>query len=331
MPEFRKDPIVGHWVIISKERSQRGSDWIIKPHYEKINGFCPFCEGNEDKTPPEIYALRSNDSKKDGPGWKIRIVPNKYPALLHTGKVSPEHNGIFHKLNGIGAHEVFVETPDHAAKFTDFPPRHIFDILKAFQYRILHLKQDRRLKYVIIFKNEGFAAGASLEHSHSQLIGTPIVPKAIKEKLEGFRKYFSRHKTCVFCDLIKRERLEKTRVVFESKHFTALAPFASRFPFESWILPINHIANYENMEDDYYFDLAINLKDVLKKIKMGLNDPAYNLILHSCPFTHSKNIDFHWHIEIIPKISSTAGFEWGSGIHINPVPPEAAAEWLREN
>jgi len=187
MPEFRKDPIVGRWVIISTERNKRDSDWISKPHFERVSGFCPFCEGNEDKTPPEIFAYRAEDSQPNEPGWRIRVVPNKFPALQIEGNLDLRSEGIFDKMNGIGAHEVFIESPEHTLRFVEFSFEHIRDILWIFRERMVDLKRDSRLKYIIIFKNEGFAAGASLEHSHSQLIATPIVPKIVVEEFSIFR------------------------------------------------------------------------------------------------------------------------------------------------
>lgn len=331
MSELRKDPIVGRWIIISTERIKRNFDWISKPQFERVAGFCPFCEGNEDKTPPEILAYRSTNSKANEPGWKIRVVPNKFPALQIEGNLDRQNEGIFDKMNGIGAHEVIIESPEHSLRFVDFSLEHIRDILWVFRERILELKKDSRFKYVLIFKNEGFAAGASLEHSHSQLIATPIVPEIVMEELEGFRRYYNLKKQCIFCELIQHELKFKTRIVTQSQSFVTFEPFAPRFAFETWIFPLYHWPRYEDMEYNYFYELASILRETLQRINNSIDNPPYNFILHSCPKIESIDIDFHWHIEIIPKLTNVAGFEWGSGININPVPPEDAAELLRAN
>ena len=240
MPELRKDPIVGRWVIISTDRAKRPTDFA-RDAVKIKGGFCPFCYGNEAKTPPEILAYRpssnGNTPQKDSPGWTVRVVPNKFPALGIEGNLNKQAEGMFDKMNGIGAHEVVIETPDHNATLASLSSKKIEDVLWAFRDRILDLKKDRRFKYILLFKNHGEAAGASLEHSHSQLIALPIVPIYVVEELQGAKQYYIYKERCVFCDAIRQEMDNGTRVVAENEDFLTLAPYAPRFPFETWILP----------------------------------------------------------------------------------------------
>jgi UDPglucose--hexose-1-phosphate uridylyltransferase len=236
-------------VIISTDRAKRPTDFVREPVKIK-GGFCPFCYGNESKTPPEILAFRpstnGNPPQKDSPGWTVRVVPNKFPALGIEGSLNKQAEGMFDKMNGIGAHEVIIETPDHNATLASLPPKRIEDVLWAERDRILDLKKDRRFKYILLFKNHGEAAGASLEHAHSQLIALPILPIYVVEELEGAKQYYIYKERCVFCDAIRQETESGIRVVAENEDFLTLAPYAPRFPFETWILPKRHESAFEN-------------------------------------------------------------------------------------
>jgi len=334
LPELRKDPIVGRWVIISTDRAKRPSDFA-REQTKIRGGFCPFCYGNESKTPPEILAYRPNPNgapapQRDSAGWTVRVVPNKFPALGIEGNLNRQAEGMFDKMNGIGAHEVIVETPDHNASLATIPERRIEDVLWAFRDRILDLKQDKRFKYILIFKNHGEPAGASLEHSHCQLIALPILPRQVVEELEGAKQYFIYKERCVFCDVIRQETEAGTRVVAETEHFVTLAPYAPRFPFETWILPKRHESAFENSPSQMYENLARSLKLLLMKADRVLENPSYNLVIHTSPVQDPTNDHYHWHIEFMPKLTKTAGFEWGTGFYINPTPPEEAARFLRE-
>jgi len=337
MPELRRDPVIGRWVIISTERAKRPSDFRAEEE-EKKPGPCPFCEGHEDETPPEILAVRNGDSAPDTPGWDVRVVPNKYPALRIEGELNPEGIGMFDMMNGVGAHEVIIETPDHDKRLVDLDEYHITKIIWVYAQRIMDLAKDPRFKYVLVFKNYGEAAGASLQHSHSQLIATPVTPKRVKEELVGAKEHYDYKRRCVFCDIIRQEtRWTPERIVAENDGFIALSPFAARFPFEMWVLPKRHACDFTYIEGDEFWQLAHILKLVLTKLSIALDDPPYNYILHTAPFRRPKpgywgtiEMDFHWHIEIIPRLVKAAGFEWGSGFYINPTPPEVAAEVLRE-
>jgi len=331
MAELRKDPIIGRWVIISTERSKRDSDWSVSAIQARSSEFCPFCEGNEDRTPPEIFALRGNNSPPNTPGWLIRVVPNKFPALQREGDLSQQQFGVYELINGIGAHEVIIETPQHGLQLADLPVDHIQKLLAIYQQRIHGLTPVQHIKYVLIFKNSGYAAGATLEHSHSQIIATPIIPKRVLEEIEGFKRYYEEKRNCILCDIVRQEMLQKTRIIGQTPLFIALEPFAARFPFESWILPIEHCSHFQEMSAEYLFDFANILKYVLEKLKNRLDNPPYNFILHTNPINTTENMIYHWHLEIIPKLTKVAGFEWGSGFYINPVPPEEAALWLQNS
>jgi len=328
MPELRKDPIVGRWVIISTERGKRPTDFAVE---EKGigGGFCPFCPGNEDKTPPEILAYRAEGTKRDTPGWRIRVVPNKFPALQIEGELNRRGEGIYDMMNGIGAHEVIIETPDHLLFLADLPVDHVRDVLWVFRERIIDLKKDVRFKYVLVFKNHGLAAGASLEHTHSQLIATPILPKRVIEELDGAQRYYHYKERCIFCDIIRQEMETKVRLVAENEGFIALEPFAPRFPFETWIMPLQHNSHYENTRYEDFGRFAAILQTVLQQLSRTLDNPPYNFIVHTAPLQDHATYEYHWHMEIIPKLTKVAGFEWGSGFYINPTPPEEAAKYLR--
>ena len=329
MPELRKDPIHGRWVIISTERSRRPSDFTAEER-RPIGGFCPLCEGNEDRTPPEILAFRDNGTPPDSPGWTLRVVPNKFPALRIEGELDREGEGIYDKMNGVGAHEVVIETPRHEEILATLPLKGVNNVLHAYRERIIDLRRDQRLRYVLVFKNHGLAAGASLEHSHSQIIALPIVPKRVSEEIEGAKTYFNFKDRCVFCDIIRQELQQKRRIITENKSFLAIAPFASRFPFETWILPKTHYCSFEHMEISLYEQAAQILSDTLQRIYRVLNDPPYNFVIHTSSFPEVDAEHYHWHFEIMPKLTKVAGFEWGTGFYINPTPPEEAAEYMRE-
>ena len=329
MPELRKDPILGRWVIISIERGKRPSDFASPLHKRRVRGFCPFCPGNEYTTPEEIIAFRPDNSEPNTPGWTLRVVSNKFPALQTEGELNKSGEGIFDKMQGIGAHEVIIETPDHLSSLSRMAPERVEDVLWAYYRRINDLKNDRRIKYVLVFKNEGEAAGASLEHTHSQLIALPIVPKIVREELNSSRSYFDMKERCIFCDVIMQELEDKKRLVLENEDYLAIAPYAPRAPFETWILPRRHESFFQPLNDSYK-SLAEILQGVLKQLDSLLDIPPYNFMIHTSPFTGEDNEYYHWHIEVMPKLTKIAGFEWGSGFYINPTPPEEAARYMRE-
>ena len=329
MSELRKDPIVSRWVIISHERGKRPSDF---PPIEekKKNKHCPFCEGSESITPPEILAHRAG-SQRDEPGWSLRVVPNKYPALRVEEPMDAQGEGLYDIMPGIGAHEVIIETPRHDQEITDLSDEHFYNVLNAYRDRILDLKKDMRLRYILIFKNRGSAAGATVEHTHSQLIATPVVPKAVSEEIEGSIQHYRLKERCIYCDIIHQELRDRKRVVFESDNYVAIEPFAARFPFETWILPKRHQSHFENESSGSLKSLSPTFLEVLRRLDAALDRPPYNYFLHTAPVNKFDQPEsYHWHLEIVPKLTKVAGFEWGSGFFINPTPPEEAAEYLRQ-
>ncbi len=338
MPELRKDPIIGRWVIIAVERARRPKAFSAAMSMPE-EGECPFCEGKESNTPPEIFAIRKEGTKPDQRGWDTRVIPSKAPFLRIEGETNRHGRGLYDVMGGVGAHEIIIETPKHIANIADLDEAQIAKVVTCCIDRFIDLSRDERFKYVLVFKNYGWASGGGrVRHSRTQLIATPVTPKRVKEELAGAKKYFEYHERCIFCDLIRQELQSKERVVLELDGFVAITAFASRFPFEIWILPKQHSCDFSHMSVENRLYLGKVIKQVLTKLKVGLEDPAYNFVLHSSPFRRKKaksgywktiEDDYHWHLEIIPRLTSPAGFEWGTGFYICPISPEETAEYLR--
>lgn len=329
MPELRKDPILGRWIIISKERGKRPTDFVIEKSNSK-GGFCPLCPGNENTTPPEVLSYGQPPHAPNRPGWTLRAVPNKYPALIIEGGLNKEGEGLYDKMNGIGAHEVIIETPNHDESFSHLPLERMIQVLWAFRDRIVDLGRDPRFKYVMVFKNYGRAAGASLEHSHSQLVALPILPRMIVSELEGSRSYYRYKERCVFCDIIRQEINQDVRLVCQNEYFVTLVPYAPRSPFEMCILPKRHDSSYTSQDKASFEALAAIFSETMRRLDKCFPDVPYNFVLHTAPLRSEPLEHFHWHFEVMPKLTMMAGFEWGSGFYINPTPPEDAAKYLKE-
>lgn len=327
MSQIRRDPITGRWIIVNTEKSLKPKEFHIERHKKKGKKNCPFCPGNEKLTPPEVIAHRRM-GEPDSPGWWIRVVPNKYPALKIEGDLNKEGIGVFDKMNGIGAHEVIIDSPDHNKELSDVDDKQAEEVIWAYLGRSQDLRRDPRFKYILIFRNYGKAAGASLEHPHSQLIALPIVPKRVKEEIQSASKYYDYKERCVFCDIIRQELDDRERIVCENDRFLCFAPFVSRFPYEMWIIPKKHASDFCHLDKDAVRPLGVILRDALYKLKTVLKDPPYNFIIHTSPINGHEREDYHWHIEIMPKLVQVAGFEWGSGFYINPVAPEEVSENL---
>ncbi len=330
MPELRKDPITFEWVIIAGERKDRPHNFSKAwengelPPYDKN---CPFCPGNEHLTPPEIMALRDGQAST---GWLVRVVPNKYPALRIEGSTERVGKGMFDYMDGVGAHEVIIETPIHNARISVLTIEQVQRVLVAYKERILDLQKDTRFLYILVFRNEGKEAGASLHHPHSQLIALPFVPHEVMLEIEGMKRYYAFRERCPFCDMVREEISFGERVVAESPNFLAVEPFASKYPFETLILPKLHHPSFADENECIFEEFASFLREVLARMDKALSNPPYNYTLHNTPLRGHNANDFHWHLEIIPRISTPAGFELGSGIYINTVPPEESARILRE-
>jgi UDPglucose--hexose-1-phosphate uridylyltransferase len=333
MSELRQDIATKRWVIVSKERAKRPHQFLkqmVVQEEPDHRDDCPFCEGNEGQTPPEVYALR-NGSEPNQPGWKVRVVPNKFAALSTSAKWEVKHPEIFTTINGYGSHEVIIETPQHNQTLATLPQEHVQLVLQALLQRMRTLAQDNRIAFVQVFRNHGAAAGTSLVHPHSQLIATPIVPTNIREEIEEARRFYDDRVTCVYCYMLEKELEREERIVLTTDHYVVLAPFASRFPFELMILPRRHSASFvaDVRTEDVTF-LADVLRRTLLLLYRAANNPDYNAVLHTAPLRDSCMDYYHWHIEIVPRLTTPAGFELGSGIYITTAIPEETADYLRE-
>jgi UDPglucose--hexose-1-phosphate uridylyltransferase len=330
MPELRKDPIIGRWVIIATERAKRPSAFATANLKFEDKEECPFCPGNEIHTPNEILAYREVGAAPNSPGWWIRVIPNDHPVLNAFATLDRAGDGVYDFATGVGHHEVIIETPEHNLTFGQIPQRQIEEILWSYRDRFLGLKKDRKVKHVLIFRNYGHGTGGLNRHPHSELIGLPIVPKTILEEIRGSRNYFKYKERCVYCDIIREEQRVHERLIQRTQHFISIAPFASRFPFETWILPTRHNSSFEDIEQEEIKELAKVFRDTMIKIEKVLNNPPCTFILHSSPFAQRNIPEYHWHIEIMPIVVHIAGFEWGSGFYINPMPPEKAVKEMQK-
>ena len=340
MPELRHDPIQRRWIIIATERARRPTDFSHEPASVTEVSFDPFAPGNEDKTPPETFAFRKKGTDPNTPGWKVRVVSNKFPALMIEGDLAREGVGLYDKMNGVGAHEVIIESPDLPETFATMKLPQLTLVMQAYRERINDLMKDQRFRYVLIFKNHGSDAGASLAHPHTQIIATPITPKTVALELDSARSYYYVKERCIFCDLMKQELEDGSRIVMANEHFVVYCPYASRFPFEMMLLPRQHHHKFGDSSDELLGHMASTLQEILARLSKALDDPPYNFMLHTAPnvnvparranYWDTLPFDWHWHLEIIPRVTKTAGFEWGTGFYINPVPPENAAKFLRE-
>ncbi len=340
MSELRKDPVIDRWVIIATERGQR-PDRLSRPEETQPGGFDPFASGNEDRTPPEIQAWgRTDGAAPNSPGWRVRVVPNKFPALSNEGELEPQGLGMYDLARGVGAHEVIIEHPNHDWDFDTAASEEMRLVLDAYIARINALREDPRFRYIIVFRNVGTRAGATLSHPHSQVIAVPILPKLIKEQLDAASEYFERKQRCLYSDIMRQELAMGDRVVESGEHFVVLSPFAARFPYEVQIFPRRQSHDFTLCTPAELDALGEVLSRTLRRYKKALGDPAYNMMLQTAPvqslqpghpeYRGTVAQDFCWHIDILPRLTNVAGFEWGTGFYINPVSPERATEFLRE-
>lgn len=333
MAEIRKDIVTGGLVVISPERAKRPHDFksddtnpVPNHSYDEK---CPFCEGNEGQTPPEYLAFREN-GEPNSPGWIIRDVPNLFSPLQKDTKLEVLENDFYEKISAAGVAEVFIENPKHDATIGRSSYEHVEEIIKGLKERYITLKEDERLEYIQVFKNFRGIAGASKEHSHCQIMSIPVVPSVIETELQGSKDYFEENHSCVYCDVISKDLENKERLVIETEKFVVLCPYASRFAFETWILPKNHKSDFANITEGEIKDLAKVLRDLISKYERGFNYPPYNMVLHTAPFKMGEQEYYHWHIEMLPRLTILAGFELGTGAVINPTSPEVAAQSLKE-
>lgn len=336
--ELRKDPFSDGWVIVSPERNFKPSDFKVENKIIAKNSFepnCPFCPGNEKETSVEIRAIGRNEVENISE-WDIRVVANKFPALKIENNLTFDNlNKVHNRIGGMGAHEVIIESSEHDFEFHTFSNEKRTEILEVFRERIEDLYKDYRFAYVQLFRNFGQEAGASLVHPHSQIIAVPTIPKRTMEEIKASENFWKTYSECIFCSKINNTENFEERVVFETENFISFTPYASRFAFETWVMPKNHKAEFQKCDLEELNGLSEILGKTQIAISKCLNNPPYNLVLHTSPNPANKFLEniqeyFHWHIEIIPRITSIAGFEWGTGFYINPISPEEAAKMLKE-
>ncbi len=327
MPELRQNRFNKEWVLIATERAKRPEELKVKrdgvaalPAYSEK---CPFCPGNEKMAPPAVMAIPGNGA------WQVRVVPNKFAALSREGELWRKIERSHRTMNGVGIHEVIVETPNHALTTALLPVESVAEILSAYLQRFTEISADPRIAHVTIFKNHGAAAGTSLEHPHSQLIGTPIISTQVRHRMYEAIRHYDEFGECMFCEAIKEELSDPIRMVVTSDHFIAAEPFASATPFATHIYPRRHMASFGDITPEELLDLARVLKTVLAKLYAGLQNPDFNYAIRTAPHENKGVMYYHWYLSIIPRLTRVAGFELGSGMFINTVLPEAAAEFLR--
>lgn len=337
MSTLRKDPLTQAWVIIAPERFERPPLQVSPVSYPSPED-CPFCPGHEEMTPPEILAIRPATTKPDTQGWSVRAIPNQFAVLRIEGKFDRRGEGIYDAMNGVGAHEVIIETPQHDAFFYQYTPAKLSEVLRVYRDRTVDLMKDQRFRYIQIFRNYGEAAGANITHPHSQIIALPILPRHVREEINQAYDHWTQKERCLFCDIINQDS-QSPRLVYENQDFIALEPYASKSPFETWIYPKEHSPWFHTIPDVQLDSLGEILKVTLSAFAHAMAEPAYNLIIHSAPLQPEKSYHstrariqdhYHWHIEIVPRVYKVAGFEYGTGFYINSVPPEDAAEYLRQ-
>jgi UDPglucose--hexose-1-phosphate uridylyltransferase len=330
MSELRRDSITGRWVILAPDRTRRPQDFSPAVQPLPPLRVCPFCESNENLAGWELLAWRPYGGAANGPGWEVRVVPNREPVLrVEAALGEPPLESLFQRFGNLGAHEVVIESPRHDMSWSTMTVDAIMRVLWAWRERIRDLKRDTRLKSFVVVKNHGAAAGAKLEHPHSQLFAYPFAPPGVEIELAAARRHHDNTDGCVYCHLIARELEAAQRVIAQDDLTIALAPFAPRLPFETWILPYAHTAHFEDASDTLLAAIALRAQDIVHRFDAVLQRPPFNLVLHTAPDGRIEQAAYHWHLEIVPRLGPASGVEWGSGVYINPVPPEEATQVLR--
>jgi UDPglucose--hexose-1-phosphate uridylyltransferase len=329
MPELRQNFFTKEWVIIATERARRPEELATHRVPQPVPSFlesCPFCPGNEAKTPPEVM----RHPKNNGEPWAVRVIPNKFAALSSDLAPTRSLQHLRRRIDGFGFHEVIIDGPDHSGCMALLPDAHVARILTVFKERYNSLCVDPRVNHVTIFKNHGADAGASLQHPHSQVIATPVIPSQVRHRLHEALRHYDDAGECMFCHMVEREVEDQTRIVIKSETFVAMEVFASATPFATHIFPLRHMASFGEITAAEISDLARVLRTLLAKIYVGLENPDLNFTVRSGPSDYTGARHFHWYVSVIPRLTRVAGFELGSGMFINTVLPEAAAEFLRK-
>lgn len=332
MTEFRRDPLTHRWIVTGYALSDNPEELV--PTLRKPPETCPFCEGKEYLTPPENYAIRKN-ANPNGPGWDIRVVPNRATDLRIVELQKRAQGGVYDLQNGSGIHETIIETSQHVTRFSQLEIPQMANVLRAYQQRNGEHKKNHLLKGTLIFRNQGKGSAVIYEHTHSQIISLPFVPRMIHDELVGAKRYYDLKTRCIFCDMAAEEIKINQRVIFEKGNYLAWCPFAARFPFEVWVISRQHHSEFLNADSNSFDDLAVVLKTVLSKIEKIMGDAPISFILHTAPLRfdeleeHQSATDaYHWHIEILPHALPAGGFEWGGDFFLSPPTPENCAKVL---
>ena len=326
MAELRREPITRMWVVVTTDHPKGPSDYLsFKPPYrlQEPEGPCPFCPGNEGMTPGETFSI-----SRDGGKWSVRVIPNKFPFFHIEGDFDRRPEGMYDVMEAIGAHEIVVETPDHDRPLATMETNQIEKILQAYQARLIDLEKDQRFQQFLILKNH---PGIFNRHPHSHIIAMPVIPKRMDEEIWGTLDYYQRKERCIFCDIIKEEISMKKRVILETVHFLIFSPFASRYPFETWIIPKVHCPDFHRITEAERKDLSVGIQSLFSSFHNLLSAPPYSFTFHTSPIQDRfHRPEYHWHIETRLRIGLREGFEWGTGFFVNPTPPEDAARYLRD-
>ncbi|MEW6067580.1 MAG: galactose-1-phosphate uridylyltransferase [Nitrospirota bacterium] len=336
MNELRKDLLLGRWVAVLS-RSYSPSDYNLSPDERKTEDRCILCAGRESEAPPEIMSIRKTGTSPDTTGWWVRALPSFEPVFQVEGDLGRRGIGIYDKMNSIGANEILIESPEHNVRPEDMGLEQMKRVINLYKDRISDLEKDSRLRYILIYKNSGRDAGEVFSHPVSYLMATPVIPKKVKDELDNAKQYYAYKERCIFCDIISEELRVGERIILETKGFIAFCPYAAKFPFESWIIPKRHRCAFQDITSEEVEDMGFILMTVLKKLRIIFNGLSFNYFLHTAPnmvprknHWHTLGEDFHWHLEIIPRLRRMSGFEWGSGFYILQTSPENAAKYLRE-
>ena len=329
MGELRQDIVTGLWVVVATERAMRPTGFTspCAAALPEESDRCPFCPGHEIMTPLEVLAVRPGDGEPNAPGWQVRVVPNKFPAF-QPGEDPPPTADFFPARPAEGSHEVIIHSPSHSRHLGTMTAEEVELVLRVYRHRYAANAGDPDIRYVHIIVNHGREAGASLEHSHSQLFGMPLVPPLVQQELAGASWFHSRHEECVFCRIVAEETAASRRVVASNRAFVAIAPFASRLPFEVWVLPREHRESFGGITETELEEFAAILGEVLGTYDRKFTNPPYNCYIHSAPTDGAEYPYYHWHLEVVPKLTIPGGFELGTSMMINITTPEHAADYL---
>ncbi len=326
MAELRREPILQRWVVITGQRWEALAE-VLRQRRGPGRRACPFCPGNEHETPSEVFALRDPASSPNREGWSVRVVPNKFPVLRIEGEIERAGEGVFDQASAVGAHEIVIETPSHSADWGTMAIDEVAGVLRAYRARSLDLRGDDRFRQIMIARNHG--PSVPVPHPHSHVMALPVIPRRIEDEVRGLLDYYGRKERCGYCDIIRQELSSGDRVIQETGEFLALASFAARYPFETWILPKAHLHDFAAIEDGQIAELAGLLQRLSRALQNLLPDLAYSVVLHTSPLRRFTEPRYHWHLEIRVRIAVGGGFEWGTGFFVNPLAPEEAARLLR--